>query len=1028
MTAIKLKDIKIVSNNGELMNENNSDIKIDYDPTQTLLMNSSCDVTYKQIFYQTVKFINNNNSKDKPYLQYPKLFLQCIKVKCNDKNNCIQCYNSIGNDDSDSNSNNSSSAVNPGHFVLCWTKRREIANQLYDSAREGICVTDSSTTTVAKLLIRDESLIKDSNDYTIHSNWFAKVYSYLKWQQEVINALLHNLVYFDNVSIDKKQNEMKQDEKAEIESVTTKGRIDDVNKSNEEEVRFFSKFDLLVSLHSYLDELIEYLVLYYCCFDETSWIAVFYPFIQNAIGTLECNMIFAESSGHSKQVISLCNEALMMNEKIKENIVKEMKAIRIFKRLIYNIYNEDEDEDGNDITDANPFDLTGRICIKLQENVNNIKTQLMIKKMTFKNDTANETNVNLERKESNADCIDNDDNDYSEANKAPSFIRLFVIRRIMSKYLRSSGNGKEKYERVKELANMCNDDENGDIISDVIDILSMLVMDGIKIYMNEWHRENEERDIIEIIFYKIILKKFKNEYNQLITYSCDDEMKKYQNKVFNSSDLMCLIFQYLEYGDYFDGDLFSCSLVHSCWLYHSWNVNALYSVHLGKIVRITQKCNTNYKSNILRMWQRLLHAKSIRIFRLPLDSDVIWKKMLLLRNIEELYAGFELNNDSDIARFKLLMKRYAPRLKTWQIKVSGSKFTENQLSTFKFPNARKIIIRNLFFYPLWSNKCEELVFSRKVNVSEKWCKFMIEHCDCSNIKIFALPYRIASSVNESILEQLVAKLTSVEQLEIHMSAKANDNTVLLWQLLNPILLKNHGKTELKMRDISGKDVNLLNETIKKHNLKVDMLNADISSGESNDIRDERIKFIQERDNDGLNHLKIGSWETSNSAPKTQLHKLLSFKFINVLQFETSLTTSIGYVMQLLELNDITKRQMVLIINAQVSISEMIDDTYNDDDENKLLPFNTLCRQIHILIEQKIPVDIRITFQDHDGRYFKQCIKTYLSLFNPKNVLNEYEQPRCNNALCVPRTKLYTFFDVSRNDKWCKLKVMNVEYV
>ena len=65
---------------------------------------------------------------------------------------------------------------------------------------------------------------------------------------------------------------------------------------------------------------------------------------------------------------------------------------------------------------------------------------------------------------------------------------------------------------------------------------------------------------------EILLKKFDKEYYQLIMYSCDDEMKKYQNKVFISSDFMCCIFQYLVYGYNFDGDLFSCSLVHSCWL------------------------------------------------------------------------------------------------------------------------------------------------------------------------------------------------------------------------------------------------------------------------------------------------------------------------------------------------------------------------------------------------------------------------------------------------------------------------------
>ena len=53
----------------------------------------------------------------------------------------------------------------------------------------------------------------------------------------------------------------------------------------------------------------------------------------------------------------------------------------------------------------------------------------------------------------------------------------------------------------------------------------------------------------------------------------------YQNLLFNSSDLMSQIFQYLEWGMGFDKDLYSCSLVSSHWLYHSWNVNSAYYVN-----------------------------------------------------------------------------------------------------------------------------------------------------------------------------------------------------------------------------------------------------------------------------------------------------------------------------------------------------------------------------------------------------------------------------------------------------------------
>ena len=120
----------------------------------------------------------------------------------------------------------------------------------------------------------------------------------------------------------------------------------------------------------------------------------------------------------------------------------------------------------------------------------------MIKEMTINNDKTNETHANLEAKKSNDDCID-DDNNFSEVNKAPCFIGLFVIRRIISKYLDSIINNEERHIILKELASMCNDDENGDDIELLVfDILSRLLKDGIKIYVNKRYNEKQRRDII----------------------------------------------------------------------------------------------------------------------------------------------------------------------------------------------------------------------------------------------------------------------------------------------------------------------------------------------------------------------------------------------------------------------------------------------------------------------------------------------------------------------------------------------------
>ena len=100
-----------------MVNENDVDVKLDRDPTESLLLNLSCDLPYKQIFFETMKFINDNNTDKKPHLQYPRLYLNRKKHKCNDKQNCQQCYNKDYNQDS--NNNNSK-------FILCCTNEEKL--------------------------------------------------------------------------------------------------------------------------------------------------------------------------------------------------------------------------------------------------------------------------------------------------------------------------------------------------------------------------------------------------------------------------------------------------------------------------------------------------------------------------------------------------------------------------------------------------------------------------------------------------------------------------------------------------------------------------------------------------------------------------------------------------------------------------------------------------------------------------------------------------------------------------------------
>ena len=122
----------------------------------------------------------------------------------------------------------------------------------------------------------------------------------------------------------------------------------------QEDGKFFYKFEVLTLLHAYVEQLIDYLVLYYCCFSWKPWIAVFYPFIESGIGSKQCEMLFATTNTHgqSEQSTSLYDQALDLipNNIIKYKIGSQMKANVIFKRILRDTYS-------NNITDDSLFQV-----------------------------------------------------------------------------------------------------------------------------------------------------------------------------------------------------------------------------------------------------------------------------------------------------------------------------------------------------------------------------------------------------------------------------------------------------------------------------------------------------------------------------------------------------------------------------------------------------------------------------------------------------------------------------------------------
>ena len=844
--------MNLIVNNGNLVNEDGLDTKLDFDPTETMQINFTTNISYKQIFLEVTRFTNinnnnnnynvsNNNKTHGRHLEYPKFYFDSKKPKCEDTTRCKRCHG---------NSNNGENSGFNSLFNLCLTKRREMANKLLDRGQEQECMTDSLSTTARQLYTGDKLLKKDSMTYKTTSNWFINLYSYLQWQREVAHVLLQNLVQLKKKAMDTKDTGTgdsmvhHEEKKIDPETTTESGVRIDVSRNNIEDWVFFWWL--------YLDQLIECLVLYYTCFDTQSWICVFHPLIESAIGTYYCKRLFAEKSSYSKNVPPICGESLQLDWNKQNSIIRnrcrdEMKALSLFKRLLYDTYQNDgydnEEQDNNN--DNNAFDLSYKIYIKLQETINNIKSQMVIHEMTGKNvyeKTHDDTNKGEPVKEEMKDDWDVGQENNRDENQmkidAPSFIRLFVIRRVVENYIRNC-NTKQKTIKIRKLASVFAKKSKTESI--VVDIVTRLIDGGIKQYMNlwyHWYNDKTQINIIEMIFKDIISTQFQKESYKLVTY-VGNELERNMVLLFNSRDLMSNIFQYLEYGSEFDGDMVSCSLVNSQWLYHVWNLNSIYFVDLTNLVGFSLALGCDYPINIRvvsRMLQRFIHAKHILIKNkitnpAALESKRVSNVLMMFGRLKKVHF-ISMQGTQDVELLKALMWKSSHKIEWCNIKFFGT-FLENQVSSLKLINARHIEIGDLYFYRLWTDKCESLVLSMN-DISQAWYQYVVKHCNSSNIKYLDLDLCIYADDEkkddmEMVLTQFATKFTSLCKLKIIFRTNFDRNMLVLWQLMKPMLDQNSGCVEVVLdkrfsqSKLSHDDAKFLNNTIKNQHLHIDSL-------------------------------------------------------------------------------------------------------------------------------------------------------------------------------------------------------------
>ena len=646
--------------------------------------------------------------------------------------------------------------------------------------------------------------------------------------------------------------------------------------------------------------------------------------------------------------------------------------------------------------------------------------------------------------ESKEDCKSNIVADATTSINAPSFVRLFVIQRIIGEYIDNivddDGSVSDNVAVIDKLASVFDNDEQENKIL-VCNILSRLINDGIKTYMNKWYDEKEQLSIIENIFDKIILKQFSNEYNTLITYISNNQSDhKYQTALFNSQDLMSNIFQFLEYGKKFDGDLVSCSLVNSHWLYHVLNINSVYYVDLSRLALDTYAWEYGMikkeLSQVLRMWQRLTNAKHIYFHGHTLTmSDTEVSRLLMFKNVHKINIEVNLNGLTENSYdFDRIIAEWQNKIEWCNLRVieinlagNGQVAKENVSSPLKLLNARYIKISDPWYYRIWSNKCKKLAI-QFADISENWFNFVIKNCDCSGIEWFYwadVTFNDKIPTKEPILKQFALKFVNLKRLKLHFDIKCETNTLSLLKLLRPIISKNNGKIEVSLgRFFYDWDKIWNDNQFKFDKISLYMLQKSKALA---------VKVIQDKMKHGLKHLSVEIDPSVNLKCTKYVLKMVndaSFESINVFELKCGIHAANNILSPKMMKNENVKKKLFIDANSSLRPG-------NEDDSTFLQDFEHHCQILSRLLNEGISFNGKIQIKDYYSsdqdlqKRLNQYLSIYSKYFENDQLLNHCQIPNCDMMVCRPFKKPLCVFESYQTEfgyHECCVKVSNVEQI
>ena len=613
-----------------------------------------------------------------------------------------------------------------------------------------------------------------------------------------------------------------------------------------------------------------------------------------------------------------------------------------------------------------------------------------------------------------------------ETFSTPTFISLFIINRILKHHvLPNQRNASQNNFVLRSLVKPFFDNTTDQDAA--FKVLSSLISNTINTYLRYICNESSY-SIIDQIFNKIILTKFKTQYHQMITYKNQNQKTKnlsanlnpfeynqdYMSTVFNINDLMCYIFQFLPsfvnvaQGDV-AGDLKQCSLVCGHWLFHAFNPNSTYQFCVRHMLyRILNTKTNKYSCS----WQRLTNIKHVDMRLSHPDyiqppSDYLLSQLLRLGHIEYLECAFHTKH---VSILKAIMQQCKDNIKSLCICILDRSLL---LPPIKLINIEMLEIQHLYFYIIWSRKCKKLHLDEVKNIDDKWCEFVIDNCDCSGTThlIFRSIEFVYDSNGEILFPQLAKKFINLKILDIELCCQGIQVIVLFLQTLAPIIKKNNVKislsTNFKEKD---KESNIiLNKYLDKTQFNITKM---MLACHHDDEIIPLSNIIFKRSS--LEYIVI-QFILNVQALKVFINRVQdccnldtrSRRFMPGLRkIEIGHDSELKDIVNLINLIEkfitiVNKLEQQVFVIANLSIWSWNVAEHCCDGPITLELFKKYCQIIFsILIEQQVAINVNLTMSWGSEKFSTELKQIIFTVWDEKLILSKYKSPK-GNLYCIP---------------------------